>query len=222
MMHTLTPLRMDHRRRPSLLILGTIVLSLTATLLPVQAQTNLRSTFPGRRVGGATRGECSSRLLAHLVPSSSVFAPGDARLLGILEGPTANPRPIQLSFRPEGSAQTSAAQVISLPATEVGIVLFNAPQGALPLRWESAYQCDAATTPANDDPLAFVSSDSPPALTLLINDTTAEDLRLQQALQGLRKACGGSVSRTELASSFGLADVIKDDWPARMPVRCPG
>ncbi|MFM7394311.1 MAG: hypothetical protein ACKO22_08120 [Cyanobium sp.] len=61
---------------------------------------NLRNTFPGRRVGGGTRGECTARLIAYLVPSSSVFAPGSSRTVGILEGPSANPRPLGLTFSP--------------------------------------------------------------------------------------------------------------------------
>ena len=30
-----------------------------------------RSTFPGRRVGGSTRGECAAREIIHLVPETS-------------------------------------------------------------------------------------------------------------------------------------------------------
>lgn len=219
MMTIPAPFRMDHHRRPSLLVLG-LLLALMGASLPAEAQPNLRSTFPGRRVGGATRGECSARLIAHLVPSNSVFAPGETRVLGIVEGPSANPRPIQVSFRPEGSAAGAATQTLSLPAAGVGIVLFKQPQGSLPLRWESSYQCDAPAAPS-DDPLAFVSAGSPPALSLLVQDATGEDVRLQQALQSLRKACGGSIARAELASTFALADVIKEDWPAQLPVRCP-
>lgn len=219
MMTLPSPIRMDHHRRPSLLILG-VILALTGASLPAVAQPNLRSTFPGRRVGGATRGECSARLIAHLVPSSSVYAPGQTRLLGIVEGPSANPRPIQISFRPEGTASGAASQQISLPAAGAGVVLINMPKGQLPTRWESSYQCDAASAPS-DDPLAFVSSGSPPALSLLVQDATPEDLTLQQALQKLHKACGGSIAKAELAGSFALTDVIREDWPAQLPVRCP-
>lgn len=60
-----------------------------------------RSTFPGRRVGGGTRGECSARILVHLVPENSVFAPGATGILGLVQGPTANPVSLELSFLPE-------------------------------------------------------------------------------------------------------------------------
>lgn len=218
MMRSVSRLRMNQRRLASLLVLGTTLL-LSSPLLPAQAQPNLRSTFPGRRVGGATRGECSARLIAHLVPSSSVFAPGEVGLLGILEGPSSNARPIQISFRPEGSAGGSPSEVTSIPAAGAGIVLFKAPKLQAPVRWESTYQCDGGAP--SDDPLAFVSAGSPPALSLLIQEPTHEDKLIQQALQKLHKACGNSVSRADVASSFGLADVFNDDWPAELTVRCP-
>ena len=39
-----------------------------------------RNTFPGRRIGGGTRGECAARPVLHLVPSSNVFSPGEFQL----------------------------------------------------------------------------------------------------------------------------------------------
>ena len=74
-----------------------VCLALVADASAVMAQPNLRSTFPGRRVGGGTRGECTARVLAHLVPGSSVFAPGASGLIGLVEGPTANPRPVAIN-----------------------------------------------------------------------------------------------------------------------------
>ena len=203
-----------------LLALGA-ALALAGSGLPVLAQPNLRSTFPGRRIGGGTRGECSARLLANLVPDSSVFAPGAARLLGIVEGPTANPRPVLISFQAEGSSGSGAAsrRTLTLPAGTAGVVLFRLPDAALPLRWESTFQCDGGTAPS-DDPLSFVSASSPPALSLLVGDATPADRALQQGLQKLLQACGRSLPRLQIAQSFALGDAIKDDWPNQLPVRC--
>ena len=61
-----------------------------------EAQANPRSTFPGRRVGGGTRGECSSaRTLVHLVPATSVYAPGASGLVGLVQGPSDSPVSLQ-------------------------------------------------------------------------------------------------------------------------------
>ena len=189
------------------------------------AQPNLRSTFPGRRVGGATRGECTARVLAHLVPGSSVFAPGAGGLIGLLEGPTANPRPVAISFRQANAAGSSdAARTLlarrELPSSSVGVTLL-----AIPLKgasvWESSYQCDAGPgDPA--DPLNMVSSEAPPAVSLLlVGDVTPVDTALQAKLKGLRALCGNTVPREQLVASFDLGDVISADWPAQLPVRCP-
>lgn len=194
-----------------------------ATALPSLAQPGLRNTFPGRRVGGGTRGECSARLIAHLVPADSVFAAGPTRLLGILQGPSANPYPMQTSFRPQKPAAAPALASLTLPASPAGIVLIQQPKLPGPTLWESTYQCPTAPTSASDDPFSFISAESPPALSLLLPEVTPADSTSQQALQQLRQRCGGSISREEVARLFGMADVIQSEaeWPAQLPVRCP-
>jgi len=203
-------------------LLAAALFTVAVTSLPAASAGPQRSSFPGRRIGGATRGECSARLIAHLVPVDSVYAPGASRVLGILEGPTGNPRPVQVSFRAESGG---AASSLNLPAMGPGITLFRQPVLQGPTVWETSYRCASGSTPADAaaaDPMAFVSNDSPPALSLLVSDATPEDVKVQQSLQSLRKACGGSIARAELARSFGLSDVLTSDWPEQLPVRCPG
>ena len=201
-----------------------LTLMVSAQSSAVWAQPNLRSTFPGRRVGGGTRGECTARVLAHLVPASSVYAPGATGLIALLEGPTANPRPIAVSFRQaNASGSTDAARTLlssrDLPASSAGVTLISvALKGATV--WESNYRCDEGV-PDLSDPLAMVSSQAPPAVSLLLPEATPADAALQSKLKGLRALCGQTVSREQLASSFDLADVITSDWPAQLPVRCP-
>ena len=63
-------------------------------------ETKIRAAFPGRRIGGGTRGECSSRVLAHLVPATSTFSPGESGLLAFLKGPSEQPNPVNVYMRP--------------------------------------------------------------------------------------------------------------------------
>lgn len=189
-------------------------------VLHAQAQSDKRSTFPGRRVGGGTRGECNSRLIVHLVPESSVYASGSPPLLGLLQGPALNPRPLELRFRPQGSAVVSAEQQI--PASGAAVVLVSGPALTAPTIWESSYRCtEEAGTTASRAPLQFVQSTSPPALSLLVRDVGPADQTIQARLLELQKRCGGTISRSELAASFGLADLLEGDWPDQLPVRCP-
>jgi len=90
--------------------------------------------------------------------------------------------------------------------------------------WESSYVCRdpaAAGAAAAADPLSFVESAAPPALSLLVPGGTAEDGKLQAALQSLHQACSGTVATAELARRFALEDLVRTDWPERLPVRCP-
>jgi hypothetical protein len=213
----------------ALALCGCLVTSGTVALLSleVHAQGDLRSSFPGRRIGGGTRGLCSSRLLAHLVPASSVFSPGKTGYLGILEGPSTSPSPLEVTFRPlRGQATVdgakSAAQRLVLPASAPGITLFTLPMAKAPTVWESAYLCPGTPTKAaQGDPLNFVATESPPARSLLVQDATRDDAAVQAALQKLRQACGSTVPRAEVGASFGLTDLITSQWPERIPVRFP-
>lgn len=204
------------------LLLGLTVLVQASAAL---AQPNLRSTFPGRRVGGGTRGECTARVLAHLVPGSSVYAPGAAGVIGVLEGPTANPRPLALSIRQvNASGSADAARNLQLqkelPASTAGVTLLSLVLKGASV-WESSYRCDEGS-PDPSDPLGMVTSVAPPAVSLLLADVTPADAALQARLKQLRALCGKTVARDQLAADFDLRDVISADWPAQLPVRCPG
>ncbi|MFM7268427.1 MAG: hypothetical protein ACKOZT_07555 [Cyanobium sp.] len=204
-----------------------LLLAATATL-PALAQADLRSTFPGRRVGGATRGECAARLIVHLVPANSVLAPGTAGI-GLVMGPSPAPRPLRVDLRPLGRGGAPDRSVTpllerTLPAAPAGITLLSLAAVQNPAIWESAYVCaDAASAKAAAaaDPLSFVESAAPPALSLLVRDSGAEDQRFQAALRELRRSCGSSVASADLAKSFELGDLLSTDWPARLPVSCP-
>lgn len=196
-------------------------LALLGDAMAAIAQPNLRSSFPGRRIGGGTRGECAARVLAHLVPSDSVFAPGPALTVAVLEGPTANPRPVQLLFRPQGPGGIAAGAPVerNLPASAAGVTLLKLAGFKGAEVWESSYRC-GDPAPLSNDPLSFVESVSPPALSLLVSDVTPADRPIQAGLQRLKALCGSQVSRAELARSFGLEDVMGAEWPERLPVRC--
>jgi hypothetical protein len=125
--------------------------------------------------------------------------------------------------RGKADGATAAGERRVLPAAEPGITLLTLPAVALPSVWESSYVCpQAAEAGAPADPLSFVATESPPALTLLVGEASREDAAVQAALTRLHHACGSTVSRREVGEAFGLADLITAQWPERIPVRCPG
>lgn len=214
-------------RRGSTTVLRTVVtLALACAPLAASAQADLRNSFPGRRLGGGTRGECSARLLANLVPANSVFAPGAAATIGLLEGPTAQPRPLQLSFRPLNSAGTAAdsqgrVTTRDLPASAAGVVLLTIPAVKAATVWESGYRCESGGAAGGGDGLDFVQSASPPAVSLLLPDAQADDKTVAAALKALRAQCGKTVAAATLVKTFGIEDALTSEWPQQLPVRCP-
>ena len=203
------------QRLLSVLMLGAI--------LPAAANPQLRSSFPGRRVAGGTRGECTARLLVHLVPQNSVFAPDSARLLGILQGPTQAPKPLLMDLRRLASAGAvddaqNLVQRLRLDPLSVGVTLFNAPV-ADGFVWESSYQC-IAPEPGVDALSWDGGFDAPPAITLLLADPTPLDLSLQQHLKGLTHQCEGTVAKKRLIQDFNLTALNLSSWPDPLPVRC--
>ena len=188
---------------------------------PVQAAP--RHSFPGRRIGGGTRGECAARQIVHLVPESSVFAPGSPALIGWLEGPSSDPLPLTAALRPvaaDGSADAGAAPVLQkqVPAAANRLVLLSVPTVQQSLLWESSYRCDADE--ANDE-FGFITASAPPALSLLVQQGDQGDRQLQQTLAGLQTSCGGTTLVAPLKAALQLGDdVIDDSWPKSVSVEC--
>ena len=197
----------------------------TALPLAVEAQPNLRSSFPGRRIGGGTRGECSARFLANLVPPNSVYAPGSSNLIALLEGPTGTPRQLSLSFSPYSADTATAPSAANatqklLPASAAGLVLLTIPGIKAPTRWESTYRCPDGDNRAGGGELDFVQSASPPALSLLVPQSEPADQAVQALLKRFGGSCGKSLPLAEVAKAFNLADSLGSGWPDQLPVRC--
>jgi hypothetical protein len=188
------------------------------------AQDALRSTFPGRRVGGGTRGDCPARVVAHLVAENNMLGAAAPTTLGILLGPANTPRPLQLAFRPrqKGTPAPSAAgpQDRTIAPAPAGLMLLSIPAVGQDTVWESSYQCDESPAGGDTAPLAFVSNVAPPAQSLLVSARLPDDRKVKQELQKLRASCGATVATTDVAAAFGMSDVITREWPSRLPVRC--
>ena len=188
---------------------------------PVQAAP--RNSFPGRRVGGGTRGECAARPIVHLVPGSSVFAPGSTALIGWLEGPSANPPPLEVTLRAttaDGSADAGAAPMVQkqVPAAANRLVLLSIPTGPRPLLWESSYRCGVDD---GGDEFGFITAAAPPALSMLVQQGGQEDQQLQQQLASLKASCGATTPLAPLKTALQLGDDVVDaSWPPRVTVTC--
>ena len=188
-------------------IAALVLVALALTESAALAQSDSRNAFPGRRIGGGTRGLCTARLVAHITPANNiqrVSATGPIRM-AVLQGPTQQPYPLKVSL--EGQAS------VELPASGAGVVVLSVPSLSRDARWQSSYLCPAAT-PDNEDPLNFVSAAAPPAVSLLRPTSSAED-----QLPALLSACGGHVDLAQVKQWLGV-DALPGEWPQQLPVRC--
>jgi hypothetical protein len=198
-----------------------------AFVLPpvVQAQ-SLRSTFPGRRVGGGTRGECASRLIIHLVPKSSRYSVPAAgqELIGLVQGPSDSPTGLNLSFRPltsNGNEEQSQQKSIdfSFKPNDASLILLS--PGLMSKQtyiWESSFNCQQ---PSSSGEFDFITSGAPPALSLLTAESDDSNLGVSDTLKVWKNLCGDSIATLDVFKKFELIDLLSNDWPARLPIHCP-
>jgi len=213
--------------RPLIGALLALVLALPPAPTIAQIDLSVRNSFPGRRIGGNTRSRniCWTRQFAHLVPVDSVWAPGQPVKIGVLEGPSDTPRSLQIEFRaltPAGQTDSYGKPLYQrlLSPAPAGITLLTLPPLRQSVSWSSSYVCVEKSPPA-DDPLFFITSGEPPALSLLLSTApTADDQRIREALAKLSQSCGGSVSQSEVMRLFGFTDLEGPQWPLTLPVRC--
>ena len=190
---------------------------------PEAVQAAPRGSFPGRRVGGGTRGECAARPIVHLVPPSSVFAPGATALIGWLEGPSSAPQALDVTLRAaaaDGSVDEGGAPVVQkqMPAAANRLVLLSIPRDPRPLLWESSYRCGADDA---GDEFGYITTSTPPALSLLVQQGGQDDLKLQQKLANLNASCGATTPIAPLKTALQLGDdVIDASWPQSVTVAC--
>ena len=182
-----------------------------------------RNTFPGRRIGGGTRGECAARPVLHLVPSSNVFSLGSSSLIAVLEGPSANPMPLEVILRPasdDGLATPGVSPLLqrSLGAAVNRLVILSVPAASGPVLWESSYQCGQDE---GADEFGFITATAPPALSLLVQQGGQEDQKLQQQLANLQASCGATTPLAPLKTALQIGDeVIDASWPQSVTVTC--
>lgn len=187
-----------------------------------QAQAQTRNNFPGRRIGGGTRGECAARPIIHLVPESSVYAPGQVRAIAWMEGPSPTPRPLQVSLRQLGRAVESSSGGSTVmrrefEAASARVVILELPLSSLPLVWESSYRCSDGQP---FDEFGFLGVEAPPALSLLVADGAPADATVRTLLKSLKATCGATMPLEAITVPLGLQSAMTSQWPQFLPVQC--
>jgi hypothetical protein len=209
-------------------VLSAFFVALSYSLIPISVDADsLRGSFPGNRVGGGTRGECSSRLIIHLVPESGKYDPSSAGsdLIGLLQGPSLNPTPLVITFRPFQASGPSdkASQSLStfrVKPSNASLILLDPGFDEKSMIWESAYECDEN---GDSGEFGFITSSSPPALSLLTktNDLRTGNLKTAGLLLSWKSLCGATIPTNIVLNQFGFGDLFTQQWPTQLPVLCP-
>jgi len=209
-------------------LLPVLFFSLSYSLITTSVDADsLRGSFPGNRVGGGTRGECSSRLIIHLVPESGSYDPSSAgsNLIGLLQGPSLNPSPLVITFRPfQGSGEiyqgSQSLSTIRIKSSKASLILLDPGFDDKPMIWESAYECDQNV---DSGEFGFINSSSPPALSLLTktSDLRTGNLKTAELLKSWKSLCDTTIPTKSVLNQFGLDDLLNDQWPTQLPILCP-
>ena len=182
---------------------------------------DLRSQFPGRRVGGGTRGECSARFIAHVATPNSTYSPGESGLLAILQGPSSNHRPIRTKFGNYSvNKEILYNDELILSHPNASLFIFKIPKIVVETSWSSNYKCSDETT-NNFGILDFVEESSPPALSLLLKKASKEDLPIQKSILKYSKKCDKKAQTQDIFTEFKLGNNIdKKNWPIDLDIIC--
>jgi len=195
-------------RRSVMARLSALMLMLLAiSWAPAWGQADSRNTYPGRRVGGGTRGVCTGRFVAHFTPVSNIQRVSTNRpvRVAVLQGPTSQPYPLTVNLQGHPN--------LEFPASSAGVVVLSLPPLTRETRWETSYACPGGAE-THDDPLAFISVAAPPAVSLLVPTSDAED-----QLPALSIACGSRVKLSVVEEWLGV-ESLPGQWPQQLPVTC--
>ena len=190
-------------------IAAVVFMALALASQAALAQADSRNSFPGRRIGGGTRGVCTARLVAHLTPPNNIQrvpAVGPVRV-AVLQGPTQQPYPLNISLQGQPS--------LELAASAAGVVVFSLPAVSSASPWQSSYVCPGGS-PDSDDPLDFIAVAAPPALSLLRPSSDQDD-----PLPASLAQCGGTIALAQVEQWLAVQS-LPGDWPDELPVRCEG
>ena len=98
---------------------------------------NIGLAFPGRRVGGGTRGECSARKIMHLVPESNIAFQNELGHFALIIGPSNDPKDININFKEFEETQKNKIDLndFKIKASKEKVFLISIPSQEVPLFW---------------------------------------------------------------------------------------
>ena len=181
---------------------------------------NFGLAFPGRRVGGGTRGECSARKIMHLVPESNIAFQNDLGHFALIIGPSNDPKDIKINFKEFEETQKNKVDLndFKIKASKEKVFLISIPSQDVPFILESSFDCNDNTDMGFD--FNFIQDSSPPAQTLIAPSSYHENKNKEDKMVWLSKFCDGNISQSSLSEKFQIGEFFDENWEKEINVTC--
>ena len=181
---------------------------------------NIGLAFPGRRVGGGTRGECSARKIMHLVPESNIAFQNELGHFALIIGPSNDPKDININFKEFEQTQKNKVDLndFKIKASKEKVFLISIPKQKIPFVLESSFDCNDNTDMGFD--FNFIQDDSPPAQTLIAPSSYQKSKNEEDKMAWLSKFCDKNISQSSLSEKFQIGDFFDENWAKDIDVTC--
>ena len=205
-------------------------LILVSSIFPkylISQEINIGSAFPGRRLGGGTRGECSARKIMHLVPDNNILFHNSDGQIALIIGPSSSPKDVKIAFKPysspDGNFNGPSPEIdeLFISNSSEKIILLNIPKKKFPFTWESAFECSDDNEESFDGfGFDFIQDNSHPAISLIAPESLQKKNNSEDKILWLSKYCGKNISQNELNKKFILNELFDENWSDEIFVDC--
>ena len=205
-------------------------LILVSSIFPkylISQEINIGSAFPGRRLGGGTRGECSARKIMHLVPDNNILFHNSDGQIALIIGPSSSPKDVKIAFKPysspDGNFNGPSPEIdeLFISNSSEKIILLNIPKKKFPFTWESAFECSDDNEESFDGfGFDFIQDYSPPAISLIAPESLQKKNNSEDKILWLSKYCGKNISQNELNKKFQINELFDENWSEEIYVDC--
>ena len=206
------------------------VLILVSSIFPkylISQEINIGSAFPGRRLGGGTRGECSARKIMHLVPDNNILFHNSDGQIALIIGPSSSPKDVKIAFKPyfssDGNFKGPSPEIdeLFISNSSEKVILLNIPKKKFPFTWESAFECSNDNEESFDGfGFNFIQDNSPPAISLIAPESLQKKNNSEDKILWLSKYCGKNISQNELNKKFKINELFDENWSEEISVDC--
>ena len=205
-------------------------LILVSSIFPkylISQEINIGSAFPGRRLGGGTRGECSARKIMHLVPDNNILFHNSDGQIALIIGPSSSPKDVKIAFKPysspDGNFNGPSPEIdeLFISNSSEKIILLNIPKKKFPFTWESAFECSDDNEESFDGfGFDFIQDNSHPAISLIAPESLQKKNNSEDKILWLSKYCGKNISQNELNKKFKINELFDENWSEEISVDC--